>query len=177
MSIVIRTASAADAPVIAAVGARSFTWAFGHLFTPEVLERYLAATYAEAKIRSSLARPENLFFVADANGSVDGFLKLKRGCAHPTLEGRQWQLQKLYIDPDRIRSGLGLALMAAGEQAMRAEGTELAWLLVYTGNERAQAFYRRFDYRPAAGEVHDFEHIRVEFKLLVKRFGAEPTPP
>jgi ribosomal protein S18 acetylase RimI-like enzyme len=93
------------------------------------------------------------------------------------LQGRQWQLQKLYIDPDRLRSGLGLALMTAGEQAMQAEGVELVWLLVYAGNERAQAFYRRFDYRPAASEAHDFEHIQVEFKLLVKRFGAEPTPP
>lgn len=176
MSIVTRAATASDAAAIATVGARSFTWAFGHLFTPEVLERYLDATYAESKIRSSLAKPENLFFVADADRTVGGFLKLKRGCPHPTLEGRQWQLQKLYVDPGRIRSGLGFALMAAGEHAMRAEGVETVWLLVYAGNERAQAFYRRYDYREAGSEVHDFEHIRVVFKLLVKRLAVEPTP-
>jgi ribosomal protein S18 acetylase RimI-like enzyme len=177
MQAIVRPAAAADAPAIAAVGGRSFTWAFGHLFTPEVLGRYLAQTYSVAKIRSSQSKPEHLYYVAEAEGTILGFLKLKRNCPHPALTGRQWQLQKLYVEPDRTRHGIGLVLMAEGERAWGAEGAACTWLLVYAGNERAHAFYRRFGFLPAGSEVHDFEHIRVEFRLLVKRYTAGPALP
>jgi len=53
-----------------------------------------------------------------------------------------------------------------------SEGAELVWLLVYTGNERALAFYDRFGYLAAGRETHAFEHIRVDFRLLAKRLPA-----
>lgn len=171
MKPMVRRATDADAATIAAVGRKSFSCAFSRLFTPDVLARYLEQTYSVEKIHSSLRKPDNLYFVAEENRQVAAFLKLKRNCIHPLLSSQvQWQLQKLYVDPDMIGHGMGAELMKIGEDVMAEQRADCSWLVVYKGNERALAFYQRFGYRDAGVEFHDFEHIRVEFRVLAKEY-------
>jgi ribosomal protein S18 acetylase RimI-like enzyme len=172
MPVAIRPALAEDAQAIAAIGRRSFTWAFGHLYQAEALARYLEATYAVGKISGSLRKDSNLYFVAEREGRIEGFLKLK--AASPRGEAREglaeWQVQKLYIDPERIQGGLGRELMAAGEALMAARGVGSAWLLVYTGNERALRFYRALGYLEVDTRTLGFEGMSVEFMVMEKAF-------
>lgn len=169
-NIRVREARPGDAEAIADIGRRSFTWAFGHLYQADGLARYLEATYAVGKIAGSLAKPANLYLVAEAEGAVRGFLKLK--VAAP---GASWQVQKLYVDPDLIQRGLGGRLMEAGEARMIEGGAGSAWLVVYVGNARAIRFYADLGFEVAGPEFHDFETLRVEFKRMVK--GYAPVPP
>lgn len=164
MPTLIRPALPADAAAIAAVGSRSFVWAFGHLFPEDVLGRYLERTYSVAKLASSLAKPGNTFFVAERDGALQGFLKLK---AEP---GNVWQTQKLYVEPEVVQAGLGKALMAAGLDLMRARGAESTWLLVYRENARAHRFYLAHGFQEAGLETHAIEGIEVEYRRLLKRF-------
>lgn len=170
MSAVIRPALPEDAPAIASVGRASFTWAFGHLYREDNLARYLEATYSPAKIARSLAKPTNAYFVAEVDGRVLGFLKLKEDCPHPAAPGPgiPWQTQKLYVDPGTLRSGLGGQLMEVGEAWMRARGAGSTWLVVYKGNDPAIRFYETLGFRQVGVEFHDFEDLRVEFKLMAK---------
>lgn len=164
MTRTIRPALATDAEAIAAIGRRSFVWAFGHLYPrKEVLDRYLDATYSVEKIAASLAKPANAYFVAEGD-RIEGFLKLKAESPD------RWQTQKLYIDPDLIQGGAGKQLMAAGEDAMRARGVGSSWLVVYEGNERALRFYGALGYLPAGNRTMDFEGTLVAFKEMEKRF-------
>ncbi len=177
MKPIVRRAIEADAATIAAVGRKSFSWTFSHLFTPDVLSRYLERTYSVEKIRSSLQKPNNLYFVAEGDRQVAAFLKLKRDCRHPLLAYKmQWQLQKLYVDPDMMGHGMGAGLMTVGEHVMTEQRADCTWLVVYKGNERALKFYQRFGYRDATVEFHDFEHIRVEFKVLTKEYQSPCKP-
>jgi ribosomal protein S18 acetylase RimI-like enzyme len=166
MTRTVRPALAFDAEAIADIGRRSFTWAFGHVYQerPDVLDRYLAATYSMEKIVASLAKPSNVYFVAEEAGRIQGFLKLKSDSA-----GR-WQTQKLYVDPDLIQSGAGKELMAVGEDAMRAGGAGSSWLVVYEGNDRALRFYGSLGYVETGKHHVDFEGIPVEFKVMEKHF-------
>lgn len=170
MNAVIRSAVPEDAPAIASVGRASFTWAFGHLYQPAALDRYLDATYSTAKISHSLAKPTNAYFVAEVEGRVLGFLKLKEDCPHPAApgSGTPWQTQKLYVDPGTLRSGLGRQLMQVGEAWMRVRGAGSTWLVVYKGNDPAIRFYETLGFRQVGVEFHDFEDLRVEFKLMAK---------
>jgi ribosomal protein S18 acetylase RimI-like enzyme len=172
MNLTVRRALPEDAQAIAAIGRRSFTWAFGVLYREEVLARYLEATYSVGKIARSLAKPGNVYVVAEAEGRVQGFLKLKVGGADAS-----WQVQKLYVDPDLIQGGIGRRLMQAGEDWMRQEGAASSWLVVYRGNDRAIRFYRALGYEEAGAESHDFEDIRIEFKRMAKSYGGSATAP
>ncbi|WP_257304495.1 GNAT family N-acetyltransferase [Geothrix campi] len=172
MNTTVRSAAAEDVEAIASLGRKSFSWAFGALFREDVLARYLDGTYSARKIAGSLAKAANLYFVAEAEGRLQGFLKLKAGGAEA------WQVQKLYVDPDLIQSGIGRRLMQAGEEAMRARKAPSAWLVVYHGNDRAIRFYRGLGYAETGVEFHDFEDIRIEFRRMSKAYvppaGALP---
>jgi ribosomal protein S18 acetylase RimI-like enzyme len=172
MSALIRPALTEDVPAIATVGRASFTWAFGHLYQEGTLARYLEATYSPAKIARSLAKPANTYFVAEVEGRVLGFLKLKHDCPHPSGKGPgvPWQTQKLYVEPGTLRAGIGRQLMLAGEAWMRQSGAGSTWLVVYQGNDSAIRFYESLGFRQLGVEFHDFEDLRVEFKLMEKSF-------
>jgi len=173
----VRLATLGDAARIAMVGRASFTWAFAHLFRPEVLSRYLEHTYSEQKIASSISKPQNTYFVAEPDGQVCAFLKLKRDNFHPTLAGRpQWQVQKLYVEPTLIQRGLGKSLMVAGDALMRREGAACSWLEMYKGNMRALRFYSDLGYAEIGSTCHHFEDIRIDFKVLAKA-DEEPEMP
>lgn len=163
--IAVREARPGDAEAIASIGRRSFTWAFGHLYPEAVLARYLKATYAVQKIADSLAKATNVYLVAESDGQLQGFLKLK-----VAMGGMPWQVQKLYIDPDLIQRGFGGRLMQGGEDHMRKHGADSSWLVVYTGNDRAIRFYKDLGYEITGPEFHDFEGIRIEFRRMLKRF-------
>jgi ribosomal protein S18 acetylase RimI-like enzyme len=179
MNTLIRPALFEDAPAIASVGRASFTWAFGHLYQEATLARYLEATYSTAKIARSLAKPTNTYLVAEVGGRVLGFLKLKGDCPHPSLTtpGTAWQTQKLYVDPGALRSGLGRRLMQAGEERMRTQGVGSTWLVVYQGNDSAICFYESLGFKQVGVESHDFEELRVEFKLMERRLEAGARTP
>lgn len=170
LNTVVRPALPEDAEAIAVLGRKSFTWAFGALFREDVLARYLDLTYSPGKIGGSLAKQANRYFVAEAEGRLQGFLKLK-------ADGIEaWQVQKLYVDPDLIQGGIGRRLMQAGEDVMRAQGAPAAWLVVYRGNDRAIRFYRALGYDVTGVEFHDFEDIRIEFRRMYRPFPQPSTP-
>ena len=164
MSILVRPALPDDAAAIARIGRESFTWAFGHLYPQDVLDRYLANTYGVSKIAGSLAKPGNVYLVAEGEAGLQGFLKLKAG------PGGVWQTQKLYVDPSAIQGGFGKRLMLAGLELMRGRGAVSTWLEVYTENERALRFYGGLGFVETGRTEHDFETVHVVFKRLERRF-------
>lgn len=169
--MIIRAATEHDILGIVGVGRQSFTGAFGHLFPADVLARYLANTYSVPKITASLAQPNNVYFVAESSAGVVGFLKLKRDCPHRLVpEIAPIQLQKIYILPGCTDAGIGSQLMQVGEQTIRSSPSRCAWLMMYEGNHRAAAFYRRFGYSAIGQDTHDFEQIRVNFIVMQKDY-------
>lgn len=171
MPLTIRPAEPGDIEAIAAVGRASFVHAFEYLFTPEVLERYLQATYSPEKIAASLKHAENRYYVAETADGVVGFLKLKADNAHPEVGGNHpWQVQKLYVDPAHVGQGIGGQLMVVGEGVMRQAGTDVAWLVVHEDNKGAMRFYERLGYRNVGEDTHDFEDLRMPFRIFEKRY-------
>ena len=105
----IRIANAKDAAGIAQLGRLTFTETFGDLFRDgKDLENYLVQTFSEEKIRSSLSKENNTFWLACMDDLPVGYAKLKKNSPSSFLDGdRIGQLQKIYVLKDFLAQKIG----------------------------------------------------------------------
>ena len=145
MTISYRTAAAADAAVLADIGARTFTATFGHLYSPEnlaaFLENHTVAEWAAALAGTAAVR------LAEADGGAIGYARLDELILPVDTGGRvPANLYQLYVDPEWHGRGVAAVLMDWVIATARAQGAQDLWLSVFTDNHRARAFYRRYGF-------------------------------
>ncbi|KAH8675280.1 acyl-CoA N-acyltransferase [Xylariales sp. PMI_506] len=148
--ITIGSATIADAPAMAALGAKTFTETFGYSVPKEDLDTYLAETYVPEVIVKDLADPNKASFVArNAAGEVVAKIQLVRGETHSSLQcpaAEAAVLQKLYVDASVHGQGIGTKLVALIEEQARQEGFKKLWLTVWEDNVIAQKMYEKLGY-------------------------------
>lgn len=143
-----RAPSIAEAARIAELGRSSFIEAFGHLYSQEDLEAFLALVYATEAVAGELASPNRVFRVAEQDGEMLGYCKLGLDLTLDYDPGgmRIMELKQLYLRGSQTGSGIGAALMDWALSEARQRGFEAVLLSVWSGNHRAQRFYRRYGF-------------------------------
>lgn len=141
----------ADAPGMAALGAKVFTESFGYSIPPDDLATFLATTYSTKAFEAEMRNPQISTWAAkDAPGTLLGFVQLVRGITDDCLGSADpaglAHLHRLYIDSSMHGGGLGTRLIAAAETAARVDGFRQVWLTVWVENLRAQRLYERLGY-------------------------------
>jgi ribosomal protein S18 acetylase RimI-like enzyme len=135
--LVVRRATARDAPAIGAVFDAAVRAGWGYLgelaqqpmFTPKDWDQ-LVADHA----------PPNVLLVAtDQAGTVLGYT-----AAHPD----DGELFLLFVDPAYAGQGVGRTLLGAAHDALRDAGCQQAFLFTHEHNDQALAIYARAGYRP-----------------------------
>jgi GNAT superfamily N-acetyltransferase len=121
---VIRPATPADAPAIAAAQARAWRHAYADIVEPE----RMPTAQQQAPRFAEYIRAGGEVLVFDQNGRVAGFAALSGG-----------ELQAIYVDPPAQGAGVGSALLRAAEDALRE------------ANGLARAFYERHGWELVAG--------------------------
>lgn len=170
----LRAATANDAAALADLGARAFVAAFGTMYRPEDLAAFLAESHAAERVTREIADPGMRVQVAVAeDGALLAFCKLSLAS---TLGGhsparRPLELKQLYADPARTGGGIGAALMDWALAEARAAGADEIQLSVWSGNTRAQAFYRRYGFDKIADIT-----FRVGEQLDEEFLFARPLP-
>jgi len=155
-NITIRRGNLADAALLSELGARTFSETFAADNTPEDLAAYIATSFNVAQQTSELKDPGSIFLIAEVNGRAAGYAKLHDGEPEKGVEGaRPIELVRLYVSRDWLGRGVGEQLMRACLDEARQSGHETIWLGVWERNARAQAFYRKWNFR-AVGE-HMFQ--------------------
>ena len=150
--VTIRRADTEDAGLLTELGARTFSETFAADNSPEDMAAYLAASFNLARQADELADPASTFLIAEVGGRAAGYAKLRAGEAAEGVEGAEpVELVRLYVSREWLGRGLGEALMRACIDEARRAGHETIWLGVWERNGRAQAFYRKWDFR-AVGE-------------------------
>ena len=147
----------ADAPALAAFGARVFAATFGTENDPRDMEAYLAATYGEARQRAELEAEGNSFVIAESDDELAGYAFVRR--APLDVDGfrdepRSVELVRFYVDPRWHGQGVARGLMDAVVSEARARGAALLWLGVWERNPRAIRFYEKQGFRDVGH--HDF---------------------
>lgn len=154
--LTIRRANPEDAGLLAELGARTFSETFAADNSPEDMAAYLAASFSPAQQTAELADPATTFFIAEVGGLAAGYAQLHVGEAAEGVEGsKPVELVRLYVSREWFGRGVGEALMRACVEEARRAGHGTIWLGVWEQNGRAQAFYRKWDFR-AVGE-HVFQ--------------------
>jgi GNAT superfamily N-acetyltransferase len=164
MSVLVRTATRADARAIAVVRIETWRVAYDGLIDPALLSRMDVDREAQARAdrwSEYTADPRTGQFVAEVDGAVVGW-----AATGPTRDddgrdrvGRErGEVYAIYALPAHWSTGVGHTLMAACERALSAAGFREASLWMLEGNARAAAFYERHGWRED-GAVKDDERI------------------
>ena len=142
-AITIIRADCSHADAIASIGRESFHDAFADFFIKrEDLDHYLDYTYEIEKIKTSIGKPNNVFFLALRQSEPVGFAKIKKQSLHPRLtEHRHMELQKIYLREIHQGEGIGTALMQSVINFAADIRPAYIWLDVLTGNTKAINFY------------------------------------
>jgi diamine N-acetyltransferase len=155
-NVSIRRAKPDDAGLLADLGARTFSETFASDNTAEDMAAYLASSFNLAQQTDELADPAAIFLIAEVDGVAAGYAKLYAGKPAGEIEGaKPVELVRLYASREWLGRGVGDALMRACVVEAQQAGHETIWLGVWQRNARAQAFYRKWNFR-AVGE-HPFQ--------------------
>jgi len=144
----IRRATPDDAEALAAIGARTFTETFAHLYPPEDLETFLAQAYGLARTRKDLADPAKVAFLVEADGpnGVEAIGYAQAGpceLPHPEVTPACGELKRFYFEKAWQNRGMGGQLFRAVMDWLLKDGPRDIWIGVWSENFGAQRFYER----------------------------------
>jgi GNAT superfamily N-acetyltransferase len=154
--ITVRRATLDDANLLSQLGALTFQETFAGDNTPDDMAAYLASNFNLAQQTLELADHASTFLIVEVDGVAAGYAKLHAGEPAEGIEGTEpIELVRIYVSRNWLGSGVGGALMGACLDEARRAGYKSIWLGVWERNVRAQAFYRKWNFR-AVGE-HVFQ--------------------
>jgi diamine N-acetyltransferase len=88
MRVVVRSATPADAAMLAELAARTFYDTFADSNTPEDMQKFLTSTYSEDIQRREIEDPSLTTLLVECEGTAAGFAQIKMGkapdCGHFT---------------------------------------------------------------------------------------------
>ena len=152
--LTIRRGTLEDAGLLSELGERTFSETFAADNTPEDLAAYIATSFNVAEQTAELEDPASTFLIAEVDGHAAGYAMLHGGEPEEGVEGaKPVELVRLYVSREWLGRGLGEQLMRACIDAARQAGHETIWLGVWERNGRAQAFYRKWNFRPVGEHV------------------------
>lgn len=153
----IRLAVAADAPALAAFGAKTFLATFGHLYPVEDQEYFIAARYSVERTLQDIQDPTRQVTVVCRGDDLVAFLD----CGTLTLpveapEPSALELYRLYLDEDQKGTGLVHRLMEIALAWARSKEAAALYLGVWSQNERAKRLYAKYGF-----EIVGAYHFKV----------------
>ncbi|MCI3133976.1 GNAT family N-acetyltransferase [Phenylobacterium aquaticum] len=172
--LIIRRAVPADAEALAEIGARTFTETFAHLYPPEDLAAFLAASYGIEKTRADLANPAKAAWIVEtADGEVVGHA-LAGPCKlpHPDVTPDCGELDRFYLLKSHQNGGTGGRLWREIMAWLEAPGPRDLWIGVWSENLGAQRFYARHGFEKV-GEYGFEVGGTVDREFILKRPRAQ----
>lgn len=155
-TIEIRNAVADDAETLARVAWQSFYDAFADhpKNAPDDLKAYMDEAFTPQALAAELANADVFYFIAEIDGKMVGFAKLKKNSREDCTAGENpIELCRLYSLNEYIGKGIGKSLMLHCLDFARAHGNDYMWLGVWEYNFRAQNFYEKFGFERCGEHV------------------------
>lgn len=167
LSIHIRIATIDDVPELSFLGKKTFDQSFGHLFRDRSdLLNYLETTFSIEKLKSSISKGYNVFWIVFYENTAVGYAKIQLDSPSRFIESdRVCKLQKIYILKDYLSLGIGGELQQVIFDKVIENNYKHIWLSVLKSNEKAVVFYMRNNYK-IVGE-HPFSIGKEDFDFWV----------
>jgi GNAT superfamily N-acetyltransferase len=155
----IRPGTVADAEAVARVHVETWQAAYVHVLPQAELQ----AMSPRERVEQWRRWPP---LVAEEDGEIVGFVSV----GPSRSDDAEGELFAIYVHPDRWGTGVGRALMQAGEAELRRLGHRTVILWVLEDNLRARRFYELAGWSPD-GAVQDIELFG--FRLSEVRYAKE----
>lgn len=168
--IILKEATINDAAIIALLGRVTFCQTFEHLFTDKNdLLTYLDSTFSVQKIRKSLQKNNNIFWILYVNELPVGYSKLKLSSSSPhIIDKNTSQLQKIYILKGFLTLGLGKKMIDTLINRAKQSGSDCIWLAVLHTNEKAINFYIKNNFSKIGNHFLKIGKDNFYFNVLCK---------
>jgi ribosomal protein S18 acetylase RimI-like enzyme len=171
---IIRRAIADDAAILAELGATTFTETFGHLYSAEDLQTFLAGSHSlDAWTRGLADHRRAVWIAAFADGTPIGFVAV--GACKLPVENREptaGEIQQLYVLARHRNLRLGSRLMELGLEWLEVQGRAPLYIGVWSENLGAQRFYGRYGFSKV-GEYGFPVGKTVDREFILKRLSKE----
>jgi len=152
---------------ISFLGKETFNETFSYLFKPEVLDRYLQETFNSEKIKSSLSKETNHFFIVYLDNDPVGYAKIKENSFYDGIDDQnQLQLQKIYILSQYHGLGIGLEFMRTCKKFFEKFSPATVWLAVLESNIKAINYYKKCDFRETGKYHYSFEDSNFTYDVM-----------
>lgn len=167
----IRPMDAADIGPVAELARRIWQATYPGIITQGQIDYMLAQRYNAAVLAEELGRGDVAWDVLWRDGARIGFAS--------TLfspEGDEAKLDKLYLDPDHQRGGLGGALIAHVAERAAARGCQTLVLAVNKHNAPAIGAYRKHGFAVRESVTKDIGNGFVMDDFIMVRNLSSTTP-
>ena len=141
MTIQISPITASEVCAVAALARLVWQDAYANIITQAQIDYMLEQRYNAPRLLGELAAPGIWWDKATAGGQMVAFASTLLGPA-----GREMKIDKLYVDPQWQRRGLGGRLLAHLAERALAQACDTLLLAVNKRNERAIAAYRKYGF-------------------------------
>jgi ribosomal protein S18 acetylase RimI-like enzyme len=173
-AIRIRRAEEDDALELSMLAERTFRAAFAELNSAANMQKHCASYYGQALQLAEIRDSSRETWVAEAGARLVAYVQLRLDAASPVISGeRPVEIQRFYVDASHHGAGLAHQLMAHVLARAEAVGSAVVWLGVWERNQRALAFYRKWQF-DVVGE-HTFKVGDDPQRDLLMRCDGQST--
>ena len=141
--VLVRPATAADAPAITELHAIGWRSGYGEFFPPEVLATEIDGRKTRWTDLAASGRLEEEVIVAADGEDLVGFARVTPS----DLYSGAAFIHSFYVHPERWGTGVAGELMAAIVEGAAARGRRAIHLTAYRESARARAFYEKSGFR------------------------------
>ena len=175
--MLIRRALPTDAAVLAELGAQTFIESFGHLYSQDDLQAFLAESHAATAYAKLLESPLYALWLAEADGEAIGYaLAGPCGLPHEDAKAEDGELKRLYVSSTAQGSGVGAKLFEQALDWLEMNGPRTLWISVWSENYGAQRFYGRYGFEKA-GEYEFIVGQQRDHEFMYRRIPAARDNP
>jgi ribosomal protein S18 acetylase RimI-like enzyme len=155
-NIEIKKVTLNDIDQLQKISKQTFQETFSESNSEENMKNYLEEELSIKKLTAELNNTKSLFYFANLNNEVIGYLKLNFGESQTELkDDKALEIERIYISKDFYGKSVGQLLYNKAIQIAKQKKADYIWLGVWEENLRAIAFYKKNDF--VAFDKHIFK--------------------
>lgn len=167
------------AGVLSELGAETFYKAHKNSAPAHEVAAYIKKVYSQDAIKKALANPINIYHLIKHEDTIAGFSKMKLSAEHPAIKlARISKMDQIYLLDSFHGLGLGARLLNHNIGYSKSHGQNGMWLVVWTENITAIAFYKKFGFRIVASDRFNLTetHVNPCYIMLLEYANGENRP-
>lgn len=133
-----------DIQQLQTIGRQTFTETFAEHNSAENMAKYLEEAYADEKLSAELNDPYSVFYFAELENQVIGYLKLNFGASQTELkDDKALEIERIYVTKEYHGKKIGQLLYDKAIEVAKEKAAEYVWLGVWEENHKAIQFYKK----------------------------------